>query len=372
MNRKGKKIKHYKGSFDTGKFRRRRIFRWILLLVVLFGASYFLAPPILDMGAHVWYSVLKNESPSTDTPEVSATPDPEATPSPTPEPTPEPEPQGDWSVVSIESVANGEIAQQTAQQLAAQGVKYAVIPLKTGDGVVHYASTVPLAAGSLSATPFDAAAAAFAFQQAGIIPVAEIWAYQDPIAPYTDRTIAVEYGSSGQGMLWLDNSVAAGGKPWLNPYSAGAQQYVKDLALEAVSLGYKQVIFRGLQFPQVKSLAGAAFGDTAGKSFDAVLNETIQQLQSALSEKGAKCWFQYSAAAVTGEDLIPAGVPVGSLSMERLLIELPSEMPDPSLVFSSVASASGEKFKGLRFATAPDETLRQLAEQNGFSQLVIG
>ena len=78
MNRKGKKIKHYKGSFDTGKFRRRRIFRWILLLVVLFGASYFLAPPILDMGSHVWYSVLKNESPSTDTPEVSATPDPEA------------------------------------------------------------------------------------------------------------------------------------------------------------------------------------------------------------------------------------------------------------------------------------------------------
>ena len=36
MRNKGRKIKRYKGSFDTRSFRRRRIIRWVVILLVLF------------------------------------------------------------------------------------------------------------------------------------------------------------------------------------------------------------------------------------------------------------------------------------------------------------------------------------------------
>ena len=38
MRNKGRKIKRYKGSFDTRSFRRRRIIRWVVILLVLFAA----------------------------------------------------------------------------------------------------------------------------------------------------------------------------------------------------------------------------------------------------------------------------------------------------------------------------------------------
>lgn len=376
MRNKGKKIKHYKGSFDTGRFKRRRIIRSIVLLIILFVAGYFLAPRILDAGTRLWYEGLKryeeslnSQSQSTENPPLDESS--ESEPESTAEPTPEPEPEGDWSVVPTASVATPELAQQTAQQLAQQGAKYAMITLKAPDGTVGYASAVPTASGSLSATPFDAKAIADAMKAEGIVPVAEIWAYRDPAAAYTDRSMAIGYGTR-EGMLWLDNSAQAGGKPWLNPYSPIARQYIQDLALEAVSLGYEQIVFSGLHFPEVRSTNGANFGDTQGKSFDAILNETIQQLQTALAEQNAVAWFQYSAAAVTGEDLRIAAAPVGGLGMEHLLVQIPADAQDPATVLAACATAAGEKTKAYRVAAAPDEVLQQAAKDNGYKQAVIG
>ncbi len=372
MRNKGRKIKHYKGSFDTGRFKRRRILRWIVVLLLLFVVGYFLAPRILDAGTRLWYEGLKrheeNSSSQAEEP-VDSSSEQQPTEPQEPEPTPEPEPQGDWSVVPVASVATPELAQQTAAQLAEQGIKYAMITLKDSNGAVAYSSEVPTAAGSLSATPFDAKAAAAAMKEKGIVPVAEIWAYRDPLASYTDRGMAIGYGAEG-GMLWLDNAADAGGKPWLNPYSPAARQYVQDLALEAISLGYEQVVFSGLQFPEVRSTNGANFGDTQGKSFDAILNETIQQLETALEEKDAVAWFQYSAAAVIGEDLRIAAAPVGGLTMERLMVQLPADAPAELL--AACAQAAGEKTKLYHTAQAPTEELKQAAEANGYKQAVVG
>ena len=324
----------------------------------------------------MWYEGLKryeesssSQSQSTENPPVEESPESQS--ESIPESTPMPEPEGNWSVVPTASVATPELAQQTAQQLAQQGIKYALITLKAPDGIVGYASAVPTASGSLSATPFDAKAIADAMKAAGIVPVAEIWAYRDPVAAYTDRSMAIGYGAS-EGMLWLDNSAQAGGKPWLNPYSPIARQYIQDLALEAVSLGYEQIVFSGLHFPEVRSTNGANFGDTQGKSFDAILNETIQQLQAALAEQNAAAWFQYSAAAVTGEDLRIAAAPVGGLGMERLLVQIPADAQDPAAVLAACAAAAGEKTKAYRVAAAPDEALQQAANDNGYKQAVIG
>ncbi len=370
MRNKGRKIKRYKGSFDTKQFRRKKLIRWIVLLLLLFAASYFLARPILDWGTHLWYFGLKgqSETPESQSQTTEQTPQPEPTATPTPTPTPQPD--GDWATVSLQSVATAELAQQTAQQLAAQNVKYAVVTLKAQDGTVTYASGVEKAAVSLSQTPIDAAAVTDAFKQQGIVPVAEIWAFQDPKAAYNDRDMAVQYAGETAGVLWLDNSADAGGKPWLNPYSATARQYVQDLAVEATEMGYETILFNGVQMPQVYSLAYASFGDTAGKTYDAALNECIEQWQTALEQK-ATCWFQYSAAAVTGEDLRAAGVATGSLAMQNLVVQLPADTADPVAVLQAAADAANGKSLICRLSTQPDDALRQAAQQNGY-QIMVG
>lgn len=377
MRNKGRKIKRYKGSFDTRSFRRRRIIRWVVILLVLFAASYFLAPPILDAGSRLWYSVIRGQDIDGDQSQSQSQPLPasdsqsavEVTPSP--EPTPEPTQKGDWRQVSLGELATPEQAAQTASQLAAEGVKYAVVTLKDSTGTVAYASQVPAAAGGISASPIDAAAAAKALSDAGVTPVACLWGYQDPVAARTDRTMAVSYGAE-EGVLWLDNAADAGGNPWLNPYSEAANQYLEDLALEAASMGYEQVVFCGFHFPLVNSLSSASFGETGGKGQAQILSENIQRLEQALAAKDAECWFQYSAAAVLGEDLRPAGVAVSGLGMERLVVQLPADTADPAATLAACAQAVPDTQLVYRVSAAPDEALRQAADQAGYLGAVIG
>ena len=175
-----------------------------------------------------------------------------------------------------------------------------------------------------------------------------------------------------EGVLWLDNAADAGGNPWLNPYSEAANQYLEDLALEAVSMGYEQVVFCGFHFPLVNSLSSASFGETGGKGQAQILSENIQRLEQALAAKDAECWFQYSAAAVLGEDLRPAGVAVSGLGMERLVVQLPADTADPAATLAACAQAVPDTQLVYRVSAAPDEALRQAADQAGYLGAVIG
>lgn len=131
-------------------------------------------------------------------------------------------------------------------QAKAAGVNLAIIDLKAEDGVVNYASKVQEIQGTdaVSSNAPDASAAAKALTAAGITPAARICAFEDPIAPSAIRGSGVLY-SKNHSMNWLDPS----NKRWLNPYSTIAQQYITDLADEAVSLGYKQIFVDSLTFP---------------------------------------------------------------------------------------------------------------------------
>lgn len=375
MRNKGRKIKRYKGSFDTRSFRRRRIIRWVVILLVLFAASYFLAPPILDAGTRLWYSVVRGRDvdgpDSQSMPQSDSQPAVEVTPSPSPSPAPEETEEGDWRQVALSSLTSPEQAAQTAAQLAGEGVKYAVVTLKDSSGTVAYSSQVAAAAAGISPNPIDAAAAARAFSEAGITPVACIWGYQDPIAARADRTMAISYGAE-EGVLWLDNAADAGGNPWLNPYSTAANQYLEDLALEAVDMGYEQVVFCGFNFPLVNSLSSASFGETGGKGQAQILSENIQQLEKALDAKDAGCWFAYSSAAILGEDLRPAGVAVSGLGMERLMVQLPANADDPAAVLAACAQAVPDTQLVYSMAAAPDEALRQAASKAGYLGVVTG
>ena len=81
----------------------------------------------------------------------------------------------------------------------------------------------------------DPALIASVLKENGLVPVAKLAAFRDPIAARTDRNMAIGY--TGQAYLWLDNKASAGGSPWLNPYSDEAVRFIGDLIGEVQSMG---------------------------------------------------------------------------------------------------------------------------------------
>ena len=124
----------------------------------------------------------------------------------------------------------------------------------------------------------------------GFDVVARIYAFEDSTAPYNATDMAIRYGSA-DGILWLDDSVDNGGKPWLNPYSDTAQKYILDIIYDTVDAGADAILLEGVRLPEDEGMEYAYFG---GSSEETSASEIIAQF----------CKRVYSATVITETDLI--------------------------------------------------------------------
>ena len=317
------KIKRYRRSFSGSGDRNnllRRILLWVLILAAIFGAGWLIAKPGLDLASSLWYSYKnRGESSSVSVPGDSSSVS-QSTSEPTATPTPEATDNlsGNWAQVSISSVDTAEKATAFAEQLAQQGVRYAVLTLKDDRGYVYYNSQVSLASSAISSTVVDAASIAKAFQDAGVTPVAGICAFKDTLAPYADRSAAVKYGN--QDITWLDSSAELGGKPWLNPNAASAQQYIADLIAEVRDLGFETVLIQNLQFPEGNGLDLAGYGE---------MTLSRQELLAQLGRRyeaieGVEVWFEFPAAAISGQSVESYGASPASFGLQHVIVRMDS------------------------------------------------
>lgn len=313
------KVKRYRRSFYSGGQQLRRILTGVLALAVLFAAGWLIGPAVIDFGTSTWYSMKQGgESSGTSSGTSQPASESQAAPEPTPEPQPTAAPavepgQGSWAFVSISGLSSAEQAAATAQNLASQGVGYAVVPCKDSQGYVYYQSSVATAQSSVSATTFDAAAVQ-ALKDAGITPIASICAFRDPLAPYVDRSMAVRYQNTDY--FWLDAAADAGGKPWLNPYSDGAVNYITALIDEVRAMGFEQVWLTGVQFPTTAGRDKANYGDTAGVSMGQRLTQVLSGWQA-----GGDCWVEYPLSEVlAGSDSQLLGASCAELGVKNLAI----------------------------------------------------
>lgn len=317
------KIKRYRRSFSGSGDRNnllRRILLWVLILAAIFGVGWLIAKPGLDLASSLWYSYKnRGESSSVSVPGDSSSVS-QNTSEPTATPTPEATDNlsGNWAQVSISSVDTAEKATAFAEQLAQQGVRYAVLTLKDDRGYVYYNSQVSLASSAISSTVVDAASIAKAFQDAGVTPVAGICAFKDTLAPYADRSAAVKYGN--QDITWLDSSAELGGKPWLNPNAASAQQYIADLIAEVRDLGFETVLIQNLQFPEGNGLDLAGYGE---------MTLSRQELLAQLGRRyeaieGVEVWFEFPAAAISGQSVESYGASPASFGLQHVIVRMDS------------------------------------------------
>lgn len=179
------------------------------------------------------------------------------------------------------ALAGGDALNQAISSMQSAGLNTAVLNLKGEDGVVRYASKIAEVQGTsivASGAP-DGSAAAQTLAQHNITPAAEISCFKDPVGAEAMRDAAIKY-SGNHSMSWLDPT-----NRWLNPYSDKAQQYIIDLATEAVSLGYKQIYLTNLQFPTGDTKA--YYGDDLSSKEDC-LKSFVAKAAQAVEAAGGK------------------------------------------------------------------------------------
>jgi hypothetical protein len=162
-----------------------------------------------------------------------------------------------------------------------------VIDVKDDRGYILYRSSVPLAhrIGADTVQPMPARrirAILDTMHANGIYPIARIVVAKDPTLANAKRDWAVKRRSDGK--PWLDKK----GNPWVDPHQRGVWTYAADLAEEAVKLGFSQVQFDYVRFPDdPRLLREAAFPLAAGRPRDAVIREQLGYLRSRLGPLGA-------------------------------------------------------------------------------------
>jgi hypothetical protein len=161
-----------------------------------------------------------------------------------------------------------------------------VIDVKDDRGYILYRSRVPLAhqIGADTVQPMSAArlrAALDTMRANGIYPIARIVVAKDPTLASHKREWAVKRASDGK--PWLDKR----GNPWLDPHQPGVWTYAGDLAAEAVKLGFSEVQFDYVRFPdEPRLLREAVFPLAKGRKREEVIREQLEQLHARVASLG--------------------------------------------------------------------------------------
>lgn len=183
----------------------------------------------------------------------------------------------------VADLSNTAALTTAAQSAKKAGFNLALIDLKSEDGMLQYASKLPDAtSGGLCVTNApDASAAASAIKNAGLTPAARICCFLDSSTSSVMRQAAVLYSPS-QGSRFRDNN----GNFWLNPYNDEAQQYLINVACEAVADGFKTVVLDDVEFPSSGNPGYMYFGATSVSKEQQLLNFVAKAKQSVNAAGG--------------------------------------------------------------------------------------
>ena len=159
-----------------------------------------------------------------------------------------------------------------------------VLDVKDDRGLVLYRSSVPLARriGADTTMPVSSArmrAILDTMRANGIFPIARIVVAKDPLLASAKREWAVQRRADGT--PWIDTH----GKPWLDPHQRGVWTYAADLAAEAVALGFSEVQFDYVRFPDERRLLRESrFPLAKGRRRDQVIREQLGYLRERVAQ----------------------------------------------------------------------------------------
>ena len=141
-----------------------------------------------------------------------------------------------------------------------ESIEYIEVPLKVSGGDIYYASNNYYATSAgLIRSYIKLKDIVSTISGAGYKPVALVSTFDDNTLPKYFRDMS--YLTVDDGSQWIDNSVEAGGKPWMNPFSETAVNYNGDIVDEISSAGFDKVVCYDFIFPDFRPSDAEFLGD---------------------------------------------------------------------------------------------------------------
>lgn len=383
MAKKRTKIKRYGNIYGRGMGPSS----WPIMIAMFFGVLLFgvigwsLYTPVHDFimrlgdeSSAASSSVVppvSQELPQTSQPVPESASEPEPPSADHPDPAPAPQGAGIRGIYLPQAqLLNDTVLSNMLTSAVNAQLNTVVVDAKDATGAVLFSSENALAqkAGAASDAVYSAKRVAQAINAKGLTPAARIHAFRDSIAPLQERDMAVHYYDTD--VFWYDNAPEQGGKPWLNPYSQGAQQYIISLAGELCEQGFKVILLDSVQFPSGVGLDKAGFGPAAKTTAkDAVLTQFVSAVSAAVKAKGGELilctqenWAptgdaQRDAQTETDNNRLYGGSPVGFFTA-RSTLPLPADTARwASTLRSASLAAQNTGWIGLLPAFSADGTL---------------
>lgn len=155
------------------------------------------------------------------------------------------------AIIANAAVLNGGSAlDELIESAKAAGHNSVVIDFKNAEGLLSYSSKTESdylehASASVYENALDSLSK---IRQSGLKVIARVYCFKDETAARAVRNSAVHYGTGS--MLWLDAKAESGGKPWLNPYSEQATDYLISLIGEIAGFDSVDfIILEAVQYP---------------------------------------------------------------------------------------------------------------------------
>ncbi|MBR5309668.1 MAG: hypothetical protein IKU42_00910 [Oscillospiraceae bacterium] len=289
MNRRYK-VKHYRSRiYNPIKGKIIRIVAIIAALAALFAIGWFAYEPIME--------AINNKNKEI----ILEDPIPEKPPEPVYVPEPVDFLEKETVAVTVpEEQLYSSLDFYTFLKALDDDVTAIIIDMKTKEGTVTYNSkqVSVINAGAVAEKAVDIEKRIKTAKDLGFDVVARIYAFEDSTAPYNSDDMAIRYQSE-DGVLWLDDSIDNGGKPWLNPYSDTAQKYVLDIVFDAIDFEVDAVLLDGLRFPEDEGMDYAYFGVGAeGVEKGEILSQFAQRIYSTAVLTETDIIIGYDALAV--------------------------------------------------------------------------
>jgi hypothetical protein len=183
--------------------------------------------------------------------------------------------------------ARGQTIRQLITLAQHTEINALVIDVKDDRGLVLYKSAVPLAEeiGADTLQPLSASRVRGildSMRAHNIYAIARIVVVKDPLLADRKREWAIQRKSDHK--PWLDKN----GNPWLDPHHPEVWNYAADLAAEAVAMGFSEVQFDYVRFPDEKRLIREAVFPLAQKrTRQQVIRDQLGIVRARLSALGA-------------------------------------------------------------------------------------
>lgn len=325
------------------------LLRWLLVLALL-GLLFFLGWKLYEPLSQ-WQAekTVPENTPGEEQvlPADPAPQEPESTPAPVPEPSPEPEPEPapeeslrDSLLLTQEILLDPEARAAALARAKAAGRDSVLLEVKNSQGLLLYPIEYRPGLDELYTQENSLSLEQLCqeVREAGLRPCALLYGLMDRQFQKAVPDAAIFYGDSSY--FWLDNTQAAGGKSWLNPYAQETKDYFCKLLEDCAQAGFEEVQFCQLRYPVGGYMEQMNFGDSAGLSKLEALKALEQLLAQKAADLGLDLWVQLPALSLCGQNQLWYGG-----SAEELLT-LPTVLDgrgvNPEELESALAVASGK------------------------------